>query len=98
MNNVLTALNWRYAVKKFDTKKIPQEKLKVILESLRLTPSSFGMQNWKFVIVNNPEIREKLVPVSWGQRQVVDASHLLVLARKEEIAGYVSKVITIKFA
>jgi len=70
----------------------------VILESLRLTPSSFGMQNWKFVIVNNPEIREKLVPVSWGQRQVVDASHLLVLARKEEIAGYVSKVITIKFA
>jgi nitroreductase len=64
MNNVLTALNWRYAVKKFDTKKIPQEKLEVILESLRLTPSSFGMQNWKFVIVNNPEIREKLVPVS----------------------------------
>ena len=85
MTKILDALNWRYAVKKFDTKKIPQEKLDILLESLRLTPSSFGMQAWKFIIVKNPEIREKLVPVSWNQKQVADASHLLVLARPEDV-------------
>jgi len=81
MNRTLEALNWRYAVKKFSTRKLPQEKVDIIFESLRLTPSSMGLQAWKFINVETPEIREKLVAASWNQQQVKDASHLLVFAR-----------------
>lgn len=81
MNKTLEALNWRYAVKKFSTTKLPQEKLDIVFEALRLTPSSMGLQAWKFINVENPEIREKLVGASWNQSQVKDASHLLVFAR-----------------
>jgi len=86
MKELLEALNWRYAVKKFSTKKIPQEKIDIIMESLRLTPSSFGLQTWKFILVEDKIIREKLVSVSWDQRQVADASHLLVLARVANVS------------
>ncbi|WP_448380789.1 NAD(P)H-dependent oxidoreductase [Gloeomargarita sp.] len=79
-------LYWRYATKKFDpTRKIPPEIWQVLEESLRLAPSSFGLQPWKFVVVNNPDIRAQLVEHSWGQKQVVDASHLLVLALQKHI-------------
>ena len=83
---VLEQLNWRYAVKKFDpTKKIPESIWKVLEQSLVLSPSSFGLQPWKFFVVNNPEIRAQLLPHSWGQKQVVDASHVIVLAIKKDI-------------
>lgn len=85
MNQTINALNWRYAVKKFDTKKIPTEKLDIILEALRLTPSSLGLQAWKFILVENTEIRKQLLPATFGQEQVVDASHLLVLARNTKL-------------
>lgn len=85
MTNILDALKWRYAVKKFDTKIIPQEKVNTILESLILTPSSLGLQAWKFILVKNPETRLKLLAPSMNQRQVIDASHLLVLARKTSL-------------
>jgi nitroreductase len=81
MNKTLEALHWRYAVKKFSTKKIPDDKLDILFESLRLTPSSMGLQAWKFINVQDPEIRENLVAASWNQAQVKDASHLLVFAR-----------------
>ncbi len=85
-DKVLQQLSWRYAVKKFDpTKKIPDSVWKVLEQSLVLSPSSFGLQPWKFFVVRNPEIREKLLPHSWGQKQVVDASHLVVLAIKKDI-------------
>lgn len=79
------ALKWRYAVKKFDTKPIPPAIWKTLEDSLVLTPSSYGLQPWKFLIVENKEIREKLVPVSWNQRQIADASHLVVFAVKEKV-------------
>ncbi len=80
MMSVIESLNWRYACKKFDPdKKLSDDQLNILLESLRLTPSSYGMQPWKFVLVENPELREKLVAASWKQAQVKDASHLLVL-------------------
>lgn len=83
---VLQQLNWRYATKKFDpTKKIPEELWKTLEESLVLAPSSFGLQPWKFFVVNNPDIRQQLVEHSWGQTQVVDASHLVVLAIKKDV-------------
>jgi nitroreductase len=80
MSKIIEDLNWRYACKEFDTtKKITDEDFDILLESLRLTPSSFGLQPWKFVIVENPKLREELVTASWNQRQVVEASHLIVL-------------------
>jgi nitroreductase len=72
---LLEKLNWRYATKVFDpSKKVSDADFEILLESLRLTPSSFGIQPWKFVVVKNLEIREELVSHSWGQRQVADAS------------------------
>ena len=85
-DDVLSALNWRYAVKKFDaTRKIPADTWALLEESLRLSPSSYGLQPWKFIVVNTPSIREQLLPHSWGQKQIVDASHLVVLAVKQPV-------------
>jgi nitroreductase len=85
--NVLEQLKWRYAVKKFDaTKKIPDPVWQALEQSLVLSPSSFGLQPWKFFVVQNPQIREQLLPHSWGQKQVVDASHLIVLAIKKDVS------------
>lgn len=91
-------LYWRYATKQFDPqRKISAEDWAALEESLVLTPSSFGLQPWKFVVVNNPELREKLLPASYRQRQVVDASHLVVFAIKKnfseaDVVAYVKSV------
>ncbi|MBV6622910.1 MAG: NAD(P)H-dependent oxidoreductase [Rivularia sp. (in: Bacteria)] len=83
---VLKQLEWRYATKEFDSsKKIPEDVWQVLEQSLVLSPSSFGLQPWKFFVIRNPEIRQQLVEHSWGQKQVVDASHLVVLAIKEDV-------------
>jgi nitroreductase len=84
---VLKQLNWRYATKNFDpAKKIPAEDWRALEHALVLAPSSFGLQPWKFIVVNDPAIREKLVEVSWNQRQVVDASHMLVFAIRKNLS------------
>ena len=80
----LETMNWRYATKKFDSsKKVPSDIMSAIEESLRLTPSSFGLQPWKFLIVENAEIREKLREVSYKQAQITDSSALVVLLSKK---------------
>ena len=85
-HKILEDLKWRYAVKKFDVdKKIPNNELHIFLESLKLTASSFGLQPWRFMIVENTKIRKQLLAHSWNQAQVVDASHLIVLCRKIHI-------------
>lgn len=91
MNKTLEALNWRYAVKKFSTEKLPQEKVDIIFEALQLTPSSMGLQAWKFINVVDSDIREKLVPFSWNQNQVKDASHLIVFARPKNLDANVAE-------
>jgi len=79
-------LNWRYACKKFDpTKKIRESDWNILVESLRLSASSYGLQPWKFIVVQNPEIRKQLLPLSWGQTPVTDASHFVVLTYKEKM-------------
>lgn len=84
--NILKSLEWRYATKIFDTsKKIADADLQEILEALRLTASSFGLQPWKFVVITNPALREKLKEQAWGQPQVTDASHLIVLASRVDM-------------
>ena len=85
---LLTQLRWRYATKQFDpTRKISAADWQTLEESLVLTPSSFGLQPWRFVVVTDQATREKLVPVSWGQRQIADASHLVVFAIKKAIGA-----------
>ncbi len=83
---LLEALNFRYATKAFDPgKKIPGETWQAIEESLALTPSSFGLQPWKFLVIDSPETREKLKGASWGQSQLTDASHLVVLTTRTDL-------------
>lgn len=97
MNNeqILSALHWRYATKKYDSsKKVSEQDLATLKESLRLTPSSFGLQPWKFLIVHNKDIQKKLREVSWGQSIIEDCSHLVVFTAmrtmpKEHIARYI---------
>jgi nitroreductase len=85
-NNVLHQLQWRYATKKFDpTRKIPADLWHVLEQSMVLAPSSFGLQPWKFFVIENPQLRQELLPLAWNQTQVVDASHLVVFAIKQDI-------------
>lgn len=80
MSNTIESLRWRYATKQYDTtKKLSSEQLDVIMEALRLAPSSFGLQPWKFIHVTNPALRETLKAAAWNQPQVTEASDLLVL-------------------
>ena len=85
-DQLLAALRWRYATKKFDPARlIPAETWAALEEALVLTPSSFGLQPWKFLVVNDPALRARLVPVSWNQTQPVDASHFVVFARRDDL-------------
>ena len=69
----------RYATKKFDGKRIPEQKVKELLELIRLSASSFNLQPWKIKVVTDQEVKKKLTPVSWNQPQIESCSHLLVL-------------------
>ena len=81
MSNFIKNANWRYATKKFDaTKKISKQDLETLKEAIRLSASSFGLQPYKVLIIENPELRAKLQPAAWGQSQIVDASQLIVFA------------------
>jgi nitroreductase len=78
--SVLHQLNWRYATKRFDpTKPIPPATWAALEQSLVLAPSSFGLQPWKFLVVDTPALRQQLRAASWGQSQVTDAARYVVL-------------------
>lgn len=80
------ALNWRYATKQFDPDKVINDTdWQALEDALVLSPSSFGLQPWKFVVVTDPILREKLKPLSWNQGQVTDASHLVVFASQRSV-------------
>lgn len=84
--SIIKSLQWRYATKKFDaTKNLPEAKLSILKEAFNLTALSYGLQTLKMVVVENRTLRERLVEVAFGQRQVVDASHLLVLCIQSDI-------------
>ena len=79
-------LGWRYATKLFDTTRpISEEDWQTLEQSLVLSPSSFGLQPWKFFIVSDPAVKAKLKPASWNQSQVVDASHVVVFAIRKNL-------------
>lgn len=78
---LLDALKWRYATKKFDSsKKVAIEDVDKIIEAAWLAPTSSGLQPFELLVITNQEIKDKLVPVSFGQQMVADCSHLLVFA------------------
>ena len=84
---LLARLNWRYATKQFDaSRKINARDWAAIEEALLLTPSSGGLQPWKFIVVTDPAVRAKLLPASYGQAQITDASHLVVFAAKKNFS------------
>jgi nitroreductase len=86
MSNILQSLAWRYATKRYDaTKKLSAEQLTLIKESLRLAPSSFGLQPYKIIHVTNPELRTQLQAAAWGQAQFVEASDIFILAARRTI-------------
>lgn len=92
------ALHWRYATKVFDKhKKIPEEKLHLLLEALRLSPSSMGLQPWKFVLVNKKAFRSELKKNSMHQVQLTDASHLIILCSLKKIdSDYIERLINLE--
>jgi len=82
---VTEALRWRYATKKFDAaRKIPDETWAALEEALVLSPSTFGLQPWKFVVVTDHATRERLSAAAHGQRQPVDCSHFVVFALRKD--------------
>ena len=82
-DDLLKSLRWRYAVKRFDpARRIPEADWQALAEALVLTPSSYGLQPWRFVVVTDPALKAALVPLSWNQPQPADCSHYVVLARR----------------
>ena len=98
MSHFIENQKWRYATKKFDaTKKVSAADLETLKEAIQLSTSSYGLQLYKVFIIENPEVRAKLQPVSWGQSQIVEASHLLVFAnivdvQDQHIDDYVQNI------
>ncbi|CAM3967629.1 NAD(P)H-dependent oxidoreductase [Flavobacterium cucumis] len=98
MSQFIENQKWRYATKKFDaTKKVSASDLEILKKAIQLSTSSYGLQLYKVFIIENPEIRAKLQPVSWGQSQIVEASHLFVFAnivdvQDEHIEDYVQNI------
>lgn len=81
MPDLLQKLQWRYATKKMNpAKAVPREKVERIIEAVRLAASSSGLQPYEIILVTNPRVREKILPIAWNQAQVTDGSHLLVFA------------------
>ena len=81
MSTLLQKLQWRYATKKMDpAKTVPEEKVERILEAIRLTATSSGLQPYEVIVVTNKALREQIKPHAWNQAQITDCSHLLVFA------------------
>lgn len=99
MSNFLENQNWRYATKKFDaTKKISTDDLNFLKEAIRLSSSSFGLQLYKVIIIDNNDVRAKLLSASYGQTQIVDASQVIVFANfthanNDDIDAYLKNVV-----
>ncbi len=77
---LLDKLNWRYAAKAVNGKKVAEDKIERILEAARLAPTSSGLQPFEIFVIKNQDIKEKIKPVAWNQSVITDCSHLLVFA------------------
>lgn len=88
---MIDALNWRYATQVYDsTKLIPEDQLRAVLEVGRLAPSAFGTEPWKFILVENKELRAALREAAFGQPKVTDAAALIVLAYRTDLQEHIA--------
>lgn len=83
--SLIENLNWRYATKKMNGQKVPQEKLDYILEAIRLSATSYGLQPFSVLVIESEELRKKIQPVAYNQPQIFEASHLLVFAAWNDV-------------
>ncbi len=84
--DLIEKLNWRYATKKFDSsKKVSQGKLEILKQAFNLTPTSYGVQTMKMVIVTDEATKDKMVDYCYGQEQVKGASHVLAICIQDEV-------------
>ncbi|MEO3945313.1 NAD(P)H-dependent oxidoreductase [Gorillibacterium sp. CAU 1737] len=93
---ILDAFQFRHATKQFDSSKaIPEEDFEVILEAARLSPSSYGFEPWKFLVVNRQELKDKLGPIAWGAQNSLKGARrfVILLARKKPDTHYGSAYI-----
>lgn len=95
--SLIEDLSWRYATKRMTGQKVPQEKIDQILDAIRLAPTSFGLQPFTVVVIENEELRKKIQPVAYNQPQIFEASHLLVFAAwtdvtEQQIDAYMANV------
>jgi nitroreductase len=95
MNNYIENLNWRYATKKFNPEKeVSDENLEILLDSIRLSASSYGLQPYEVIVIKDPEVKDKLKSSAFGQPQITDSSYLLVFAYRTDIdQAYLDKFI-----
>ena len=84
---LIEKLNWRYATKRMNGTKDPQEKIDRILEAIRLSPTSFGLQPFKVIVVEDPALREKIYNEACQQPQIKEASHILVFAANKKVSA-----------
>lgn len=100
--DLIEQLNWRYATKEFDAnRKIPADTMKALEEALVLTPSSFGLQPWKFIIVEDQSIKDQFPAISWNQQQTKDCSHIVVLASKtgykrQDVGSFIDRMAEVR--
>jgi nitroreductase len=86
--DILAALNWRYATRKFDAaRKIPATDWDALEQALVLAPSSIGLQPWKFYVITDQAMKEKLMPAAWHQVQVVECSHFVVFTVRKDLGS-----------
>lgn len=99
---LLAQLNWRCAIKAFDPeRKIAPDDWVALEKALILTPTSYGFQPYRFVVITDQATRARLLPLSWGQRQVVDSSHLVVFAAKKsvneaDVDHYLARIVEVR--
>jgi nitroreductase / dihydropteridine reductase len=84
--SLIETLNWRYATKRMNGQKVPQEKLDRILEAIRLAPTSAGLQPYNVLVIEDPELKKQIHPIAFNQPQIIEGSHILVFAAWEKLS------------
>ncbi len=82
----------RYAVKRFDGRQVPEEKVGALMELIRHSPSSFNLQPWKIKVVKDQGVKERLRKLSWDQEQITSCSHLLVFCADSDLMGLIGRL------
>jgi nitroreductase / dihydropteridine reductase len=78
--DIIESLNWRYATKRMTGEKLPAQDLQTILDAIRLSASSYGLQPYHVFVIENEGVKKQLQPLAYGQAQIVESSHVLVFA------------------